>query len=65
MAQQGVELQKGQIYKCIRHHPNLTKGGEYQELMPNPNAFNACVRDNENNIVYLARSTYFAFERDV
>lgn len=48
-------------YQCIRTSEanKLTQGKEYTELNTNPCAFNACIRNDEDRTIFLARKDYF------
>ncbi len=47
------------IYICKKKHPLLTVGAKYTEQMPNPNSYNACVKNDLGGTVYIPRDEFF------
>ena len=47
------------IYKCIHKHPRLTIGKIYYEWAHFPNAFNAMVWNDEDDVETFPREQFF------
>lgn len=46
-------------YKCIKSARGLTKGKEYRESMPHPCSYNAAVRNDFGEVVFMPRKVFF------
>lgn len=47
------------LYECKKPHPRLTVGEQYEEIMVNHNAYNACVWNDEGMVEYIPRDEFF------
>lgn len=47
------------MYRCKKAHPKLTVGTEYREVMPIPNAYNACIKCDDGEYEYIPRKEFF------
>ena len=46
-------------YRCKKFMPGITVGAIYTERMPHPNAYNACITNDEGRPQYVPRKEFF------